>query len=448
MTAQPDHNQFQLTDKQCEVRKIFATAARYLLVYGGSRSGKTFFIIYAIITRMLKAPGSRHVVFRQDGVDAKQSIGNETVPEVVALAYPGLNLKWHSQDGYYEAPNGAQLWLSGLKDKARLDKVLGKEYVTIYLNEASQITLEALRVVLTRLSQVVQQVDGRVLQQKLYVDLNPTVAAHWSYQMWILGKTPEDGTAIPDHADEFAHITVNPSDNVDNLDPAYLKSLASQPERMRRRFFEGQFTADDDNALWRRSYIKRAPAPPLVQIVVALDPPAKSEVGSDECGLVVMGVCAAGNAYVLADESGKYRPEEWARRAVSLYDTYDADRIVAEINQGGEMVEAMIKAAARGRVIPYRAVTATKNKQTRAEPVAALYEQGKIYHVGEFPTLEDQMCSFTLGFDRKEAGFSPDRVDALVWAATDLFPSIARNKPQPHAPVVMMGRNMPAAGRR
>jgi predicted phage terminase large subunit-like protein len=380
-------------------------------------------------------------------VDAKQSIGNETIPAVIALAFPGLEMKWNEKDGYYQLPNGSQIWLCGLKDKARLDKVLGKEFVTIYLNEASQITLEALRVVLTRLAQVVLQIDGRKLEQKLYVDLNPTVAAHWSYQMWILGLTPEDGTAVADHDTEFAHITVNPSDNVENLDPAYLKSLADQPERMRKRFFEGLFTADDDNAIWRRSYIRRREAPPLVQVVVAVDPAAKSEAGSDETGIVVLGVCAAGIGYVLADESGKYRPEEWARRAISLYDTYDADRIVAEINQGGEMVEAMVKAAARGRVIPYRAVTATKAKQTRAAPVAALYEQEKIFHVGEYPTLEDQMCSFTVGFDRKAAGYSPDRVDALVWAATDLFPSISRNKAAPHKPVVMMPRAMPAARR-
>jgi predicted phage terminase large subunit-like protein len=396
---------------------------------------------------MLKAPGSRHVVFRQDGVDAKQSIGNETVPQVIALAYQGLQMKWNAQEGYYQAPNGSQLWLCGLKDKARLDKVLGKEYATIYLNEASQITLEALRVVLTRLSQVIPQVDGRQLSQKLYVDLNPTVSAHWSYQMWILGLNPEDGTPIADHGAEFAHLTVNPSDNIENLDPAYLKALSQQPERMRKRFWEGQYTSDDDSAIWRRSYIKRQRADQFSQVVVAIDPAAKSEPGSDETGLIVMGVCPAGIGYVLADESGKYRPEEWARRAISLYDTYDADRIVAEVNQGGEMVEAMIRAAARGRVIPYRAVTATKNKQTRAAPVAALYEQGKIFHAEEFPTLEDQMCSFTIDFNRNEAGYSPDRVDALVWAATDLFPNISRNKPMPHKPVIMMPRNMPASGR-
>lgn len=428
--------EFQLTDKQCEVRKVFATSARYLLVYGGSRSGKTFFVVYAILTRMIKAPGSRHVVFRQDGVDAKQSIGNETVPAVVSLAYPDLVLKWHEKDGYFEAPNGSQLWLAGLKDKARLDKVLGKEFVTIYLNEASQITLEALGVVITRLAQTVRQTDGRVLAQKLYVDLNPTVAAHWTYQMWVLGLRPEDGKPIPDHATEYAHITVNPSDNLENLDPAYVKSLSDLPERMRKRFFDGKYTADDDNALWRRAYIKHEAPPQMKRIVVAVDPATTNTPGSDETGLIVMGLGIDDKGYVLSDDSGRYRPEEWARRAVSMFDTFDADCIVAEVNQGGDMVGSMIAQASPKRVIPYKAVVATRAKQVRAEPIAALYEKGKIRHADQFQTLEDQMCSFTLNFDRKSQGYSPDRVDALVWAATALFPNIAqaKNKPRVSAP--------------
>lgn len=447
MSALGNQAQFKLTEKQCEVRKVFSTGARYLLVYGGSRSGKTFFIIYAITVRMHKAPGSRHVVFRQDGVDAKQSIGNETVPAVLQLAFPGVELKWHDKDGYYEHPNGSQLWLCGLKDKARLDKVLGKEFVTIYLNEASQITLEALRVVVTRLAQTVLDINGDVLQQKLYVDLNPTVAAHWSYQMWIVGVKPEDGSKIPNHAENYASITVNPSDNMDNLDPNYVKSLAELPERMKRRFFDGAFTADDDNAIWQRSYIKVEEPPELVRIVVAIDPATTNNPGSDETGIIVAGIDATGRGHLLADESGKYRPEEWARRAVSLYDTFDADCIVAEVNQGGDMVEAMVKAAGKQRTIPYKAVTATRAKQVRAEPIAAMYEQNKIRHAQHFPTLEDQMCSFTIGFDRKAQGYSPDRLDAMVWAFTALFPGMVQ-RPKSGPPVAVPSVNMPMGGRR
>lgn len=426
---------FDLTAKQKEVRAIFATGAKFFLIYGGSRSGKTFLTIYTIIVRMLKAPGSRHVVFRNDGIDAKQSIGNETVPSVLALAFPGLALKWHDQDGYYEAPNGAQLWLAGLKDKARLDKVLGKEFATIYLNEASQITLEAFSVVQTRLAQSVMDASGKRLPLRLYVDLNPTVAAHWTYQIWVLGIHPDGGFKIPDHDKLYRHMVINPSDNAENLPADYLQALENLPERMKRRFFDGSYTADDDNALWRRGWIKRDSLQQYGRIVVALDPAVTNTIGSDETGIIVAGLGGDSRGYVIADESGKFRPEEWARRAISLYDTYGADCIVAEVNQGGDMVEALIKAEARGRTIPVRKVSATRAKHVRAEPVAALYEQGKVRHVQEFAVLEDQLCAFTIDFDRAAQGYSPDRVDALVWAMTELFPAMVTAPPKPVVPL-------------
>ena len=437
---------FDLTPKQKEVRAIFATGAKYFLVYGGSRSGKTFFIIYAIIVRMLKAPGSRHAVFRSDGVDAKQSIGNETVPSVLALAFPGLELKWHEKDGYFEAPNGSQLWLAGLKDKARLDKVLGKEFATIYLNEASQITLAAFSIVQTRLAQSVLQIDGKRLPLRLYVDLNPTVSAHWTYQIWINGIHPEGGFKIADHAESYRTVMVNPMDNAGNLPPDYIESLRNLPERMRRRFFDGAFTADDDNALWRRNYITIDAMPTMKRIVVAVDPAITNTPGSDETGIIVAGIGMDDRGYVLADDSGKYRPEEWARRAISLFDTFEADSVVAEVNQGGDMVESMIKAAAKGRVVPVRKVVATRAKHVRAEPVAALYEQGKVRHVQDFPELVDQMCAFTLGFDRTAQGYSPDRVDALVWGFTDLFPALITKKPPP--PVIIAAPRYAPGARR
>lgn len=422
---------FTLTEKQKEVRSVFATAAKFFLVYGGSRSGKTFLTIYAIIIRMLKAPGSRHVVFRNDGVDAKQSIGNETVPAVIDLAFPGLVLKWNDQDGYYQAPNGSQLWLAGLKDKARLDKVLGKEFATIYLNEASQITLEAFRVVQTRLAQTVKDANGNRLPLRMFVDLNPTVEQHWTYQVWVNGIYPEDGRPIPDFATAYRSMVVNPADNAENLPPDYLESLKNLPERMRRRFYDGKFTADDDNALWRRAWIKRDSLDEYGRIVVALDPAMTNKPGSDETGIIVAGRGGDQRGYVLADDSGKYRPEEWARRAISLYDTFGADCIVAEVNQGGELVEAMIKAEARGRTIPFKAVHATRGKHVRAEPIAGLYEQGKVRHADTFVDLENQMCAFTVDLDRKDQGYSPDRVDALVWAMTDLFPGMTERAPDP-----------------
>jgi predicted phage terminase large subunit-like protein len=164
--------------------------------------------------------------------------------------------------------------------------------------------------------------------------------------------------------------------------------------------------------------------PDLVRIVVAIDPATTSGEDADETGIIVAGKDAEGRGYVLADRSGHYTPTEWAQAAIALYRQHKADRIVAEVNNGGQMVENTIRMISPdGPNIPYTAVYASRGKVVRAEPVAALYEQqpGRVYHVGAFPTLEDQMCAFTTDLDRKAAGLSPDRADALVWALTDLL---------------------------
>ena len=153
--------------------------------------------------------------------------------------------------------------------------------------------------------------------------------------------------------------------------------------------------------------------------MVAIDPNAKSTENSNECGIIAAGIDEKGDAYVLDDVSGVMSPIEWGSEAVSLYRARRADRIVAEVNNGGEMVEHTLRSIDFS--IPYSPVWASRGKYIRAEPISALYEQGRVHHVGEFPTLEDQMCSFTVDFNRGEMGYSPDRMDALVWGLTDLM---------------------------
>ena len=422
---------FTLTDKQKELRDLCSSEAENILCYGGSRSGKTFEFVYNIITRALKAPGSRHVIFRKTGVSVKQAIGMDTYPEVMRLAYPqiykavGHKLGWNDKHGYFSLPNGSEIWLSGLDDKERVDKVLGKEYATMYFNEASEIPLPSFDVALTRLAQTVKDVNGNWLKLKCYIDLNPTTKSHWTYRMFVDGIHP-DGELELDLS-KYAYIRINPKDNIANLHQSYLDRLERMPERQRRRFWDGQYTGDVENALWRRSYFKRTQTlPNMKRIIVAVDPAISNEVGSDETGIIVAGICEDNIGYVLEDASGKYRPEEWASRAVALYDEYSADRIIAEINQGGQMVEHTIRTVRPN--VPYRAVTATRGKAIRAEPIAALYERGKIVHYSNLSELEDQLCVFTIDFDRKAQGYSPDRLDALVWAFTDLFPAMVSKK--------------------
>ena len=413
---------FELTEKQLELEELIVSA-KHSLLYGGSRSGKTFLYCYAIAKRAVAAPGSRHVIFRRHGVAVKQSIGMDTLPKVFSLALPGLEYKFHQQDGYFTLPGGSEIWLAGLDDKERVDKVLGKEFTTLYFNEASEIPYQSYVVAQTRLAQQVDSNHGGKLILRDYVDLNPTTKQHWTYKLFVEGVNPDGGKPVT--AEDYVVGVANPHDNAVNLSEDYIRSLSELPERQRRRFFEGEYTGDVEDALWRRETIGRTfqdwKALNLRRIVVAIDPAASNQPGSDETGIVCAGVDRDGLGYVLADDSGKYSPEEWARRALALAEEFEADCIVAEKNNGGDMVGSVIRAQQRKEGPRVKLVTATRAKVTRAEPISALYERGKVKHVGEFSDLEDQMCNFTVDFDRKAQGYSPDRVDALVWAMTELF---------------------------
>ncbi len=402
--------------------ELLTAGKRFCLIYGGSRSGKTFELVGTIIERALLAPGSRHLIVRQEGTSAKRAIVKGTWPDVIAVRWSGLQYEWKEQYGYFLLPNGSEVWVGGLNDDKALEKILGNEYATIYINEASEVKYQAFTLLRSRLAQVVDDIEGDPLSQRFYVDLNPTTRQHWTYRLWIDGTDPETDQNID--VEKFGHVVVNPYDNAENLSQEYLNDLNALPARAKKRFLSGEYVEDLETALWRRSMFKRVQSPHgLQRVVVAIDPAVSVEAGSDETGIVCAAVDAGGNGYLLADDSGKYRPEEWARKALALAEVYQADRIVAEINQGGDMVEHTLRAIRPN--VSYRGVRARRGKFTRAEPVAALYERGKIFHAGEFPQLEDQMCSFVVGFDPKAAGYSPDRVDATVWAFTDLFPEIA-----------------------
>ena len=216
-------------------------------------------------------------------------------------------------------------------------------------------------------------------------------------------------------------------DNRANLAPAFLQQIVRKYEgtRLGRQELNAEILDDVPGALWSRALIEetRWPVhrniPDLVRIVVAIDPAVSTGEDADETGIIVAGKDADGHGYVLADQSGRYAPTEWARAAIGLYRQYKADRIVAEVNNGGDMVEATVRMVDAN--VSYGKVHASRGKVMRAEPVAALYEQHRVHHVGAFPTLEDQQCGFAADFDRASAGFSPDRVDALVWALTDLL---------------------------
>ncbi len=212
-------------------------------------------------------------------------------------------------------------------------------------------------------------------------------------------------------------------DNAHNLAPGFLEAIVARygGTRLGRQELDGELLEDRRGALWRRAQlesIRIARAPALKRIVVAIDPPAGGGKRRDGCGLIVAGVGIDAQAYVLADDSfDAVRPRQWARRAVELYHYHKADALIAEVNQGGDMVREVIHGVDAG--VPVKAARATRGKWLRAEPVALLYEQDRVRHVGAFIALEDEMCDFTPG--GLSDGRSPDRLDALVWALTDLM---------------------------
>ncbi len=207
-------------------------------------------------------------------------------------------------------------------------------------------------------------------------------------------------------------------ENRANLAPSFLKYVVDKYEgtRLGRQELAAEVLDDNPNALWQRDQIEKLrvrETPDLVRICVAIDPAVTSNEDSAETGIIIAGLSQMGHGYVLSDRSLRSTPDGWGREAITAYHLYHADRVVAEVNNGGEMVEAVIRSIERN--IPYTAVRASRSKQVRAEPVSALYEQGKIHHVGVFPELEDQLCQWCPG------DTSPDRLDALVWAFTELM---------------------------
>ena len=229
---------------------------------------------------------------------------------------------------------------------------------------------------------------------------------NWFRDLWLLGQLPEQS--------EWRSWSFKTVDNP-FIDPAEIAAArAVLPSRVFRQEYEADFMEDAPGALWKRAWIDAGrvlAAPELRRIVVGVDPTASST--GDACGIVAVGE-AGEHLYPLEDATLQGSPEAWARAVVTLYHKLKADAIIAEANQGGEMVTAVLAQVERN--LPVRLVHATRGKAVRAEPVSALYEQGRVHHVGNLVELENELCQWEPG-----SGASPNRLDALVWACTELL---------------------------
>ncbi len=433
-----DPNPYTLTKDQIRASQNLVADATHVALGGGSRSGKTFLFVRAIFMRACAEPESRHLICRFRFNAAKTAVAMDTVPKVIKLCFPNLppaEQMLDKTDWFFKLPNGSEVWVTGLDDDVRVEKVLGHEYCTMFFNECSQIPWKSCETALTRLAQKTKK-----LQLKAYYDLNPPSKQHWTYRRFIEKKDPETGHYL-DNEYDYNYMTLNPGGNVANLAPGYLKQLEGLGEKARNRFLYGKFSDDSEGAMWTEELLaqnrvlgqQKNPLPNWLRVVVAVDPSGTKgpeDKRSDEVGIVVVALGTDGHGYLLEDLTVKAPPEVWGQIAADAYERHAADRIVAETNYGGDMVRAVIQA--QDNTLPFEAVTATRGKEVRAEPISALYEQKRVHHVGYFPEVEEQLMAMT------QAGYtglrSPDRADAVIWALWALFPKMIKKDDKPHLP--------------
>ncbi len=401
---------FKKTPKQRELLELM-NHNHITLGYGGSRSGKTTAKIRNMILRGTKI-GSRHLAARFRFNHAKVSLMHDTIPKVFKMCFPGMKYGINKSDYYFNWTaadgNESQLWVGGLDDKDRIEKVLGNEYSTIFINEISQVSSDGFEMLLTRLAENVG------LPLRMYLDCNPPPKSHWSYNYFHRGLNSD----LSPHGMQTAWCVLNPTDNLENLSPEYIKILEGLPLRKRQRFLLGLYLQDVEGALWTDETINKCSSTPwgeVVDVVVSIDPSTTDNPGSDECGLLVCGKDEFDRGVVLCDHTKQMSTKTWAQTAVNLYHEYEANRIVAESNQGGDLVKDAIHNIDRN--IKVVMVHASKSKKARAEPVAMLYDQGKISHVQGLMKLEEEMTTWI----PQETKWSPNRIDANVWAFFDLF---------------------------
>ena len=378
------------------------------LLEGGSRSGKTYIIIRSQCIRRLRYPGTDGLAARLRLSHARSSLWMQTIPRV--LRDLGIYNRVQMVGGHdlyvkFPHPKGeSRLWVDGLDDAERIEKILGREYADVFINEASQVSFDAYETLVTRVN------PPRGVPPRKWIDYNPPSIRHWGYKIFHDRKYP-DGRPVPDN--DFAWLKMNPVDNKQNLNEKYIAGLQTLSVSKRKRFLMGEY-GTEEGALWNRDWLKYGKPPAtLIRVVVGVDP--SGSAGGDEVGIVVAGMDEAGNYWILDDYSLQGSPSEWRAEVIRAYTEHKADVIVAEKNYGGEMVEAVITDMGRADV-NVQMVDATRGKAVRAEPISAKYEHGEVFHAKEFTALEDEYCTWKPEMDSE----SPNRLDAAVWALTEL----------------------------
>ena len=385
-------------------KPLFEPGLRYLGAHGGRGSGKSHHFAERIVDRMIEDPTIRAVCIREVQKSLRESAYRLIGDKIGAL---GVADRFRVLHDRIETPQGGVVIFMGMQD-----------------HTAESIkSLEGFRIAWVE--------EAQTLSEKSLELLRPTIRAPGSqmYFSWNPRNRLDAvdkflrGDDVPENA---AVVQVNYDSNPwfpKELEAERLLDHRMRPDRY-SHIWQGDYEPQAVGSIWTMRDInegRQSEIPnDLSRILVAVDPAVSSHEHSDEHGVMVVAASQSGHGYVLEDGTTRGAPEQWARRAIALYDRYDADGIVIEKNQGGDMCRHVIDSVRPG--INIIEVHATRGKHVRAEPISALYALGRIHHVGTFPQLESQMCQITAsGY---EGTGSPDRVDAMVWGFTELFPKL------------------------
>lgn len=440
-------------DQEAAFKLAKSDAHKHHLFYGPAGSGKSFFIMWLVLNRAIVAPGSRHGVFRLTLSSCRDTLFDKTLYEVLDTVWPGLrqDCKISLSEHNIILPNGPDpknphdggsiIFFDGL-DENRMTKILGQEFNTIWLNECNEFSYSHVSTLLGRLRYVAMKKNGKRLTNKCFYDCNPRWKGDWDYQAFKRHVIPGENEPMP-RPEQWVSAKLNTIANMANLTDDYMETLEAGSRAARQRYLIGEWADENKNGLFFQedfdkfrlakpktdqgaemtpaetlAWLKDTQDVQLDRITVACDPATTSKQSSDHSGITVQGIDREGITYVLADETIRATPDEVCSTVVDAFKAWGASRVVLEKNAGGEWLESLMRKHHERIPITFVSATSTTGgKRSRAEPVSAEYERGKVRHVGTLDLLESQMCEFGSPHFRG----SPDRMDAVVWGLTELM---------------------------
>ena len=391
-----------------QIPRVYALClqkSRYKALRGGRGSAKSHTFAELAVARAVAQKGLRMVCVREVQKTLKESAKRLIEDKIAAHNVLDMFKTKESETG---TPGGGVIIYQGMQDHTAESIKSLEGFDIAWIEEAHTLSARSLELLRPTI---------RKPGSEIWASWNPRNASD-PVDAFFCGQEPPEG-AISIKANYDANPWFP-----DELEAERLHDRKTNPDRY-AHIWLGEYEPMALGAIWTRQVLhegRRLDTPPMKQIVVAVDPAVSSEYGSNEHGVVVCGLGEDGRGYLLDDLSLKGTPRQWADRAIAALDKWEADCIVVEINQGGDMVKHTLNSARPG--VSVREVRATRGKHVRAEPISSLYSFGKISHVGTFPELEDQMCKMTAAGYEGEG--SPDRCDAMVWGFTELFPSMTK----------------------